>query len=75
MTKNEFITWLEEHKDALTTWNIVLDEENMSDDVAGCFFDSKTGNWKVYINKERGRHRIRLETNDEAQAFDNYFCL
>ncbi len=75
MKKKEFKKWLDEKKDALATWNVVVDEEDMSDYVVGCFFDNNTRKWKVYINKERGRHRIRLETDDEKQAFDKLKSL
>ena len=75
MSKEEFIKWFEDYKDGLTTWKVDIDNENMTDYVVGCFRDNKSGTWKVYINMERGRHRIRLETNNENQAFDKLKSL
>ncbi len=49
-------------------WKIVLDQESFADFVLGCFWDKTKKCWKVYINNERGRHRIRLETSEEDMA-------
>lgn len=75
MSKIEFLKWLEEKRGALAMWNVSVDEENLSDYVVGCFYDSKSETWKVYINKERGKHRVRLETKDEEQAFSKLRAL
>lgn len=75
MNKIEFMRWFEERKDALAMWTVSIDEENMSDYVIGCFFENKSETWKVYINKGRGKHSVRLETNDEKQAFNKLSVL
>ena len=31
--------------------------------------------WKVYVNNERGRHRIRLMTENEEEAFDELLSI
>ena len=31
--------------------------------------------WKVYINNEGGRHRIRLETISEEKALDKLYSM
>lgn len=75
MKKEDFMSWFEEKQDALAMWSVSVDEENLSDFVVGCFFDRKSETWKVYINKERGKHRVRLETKDEEQAFNKLQAL
>ena len=70
MKKEDFMNWLTDQQDALTPWTVAVDKENLADFVVGCFFDNDSATWKVYINKERGEHRVRLETQDEEQAFN-----
>ena len=75
MKAKEFEIWLKDKKGLIGRWKVEPDNENMADYVVGCFRDNKSETWKVYINRERGRHRIRLETNDENQAFDKLKSL
>lgn len=75
MSKEEFKKWFEEKQDALTIWKVDIDNENKADYVVGCFYDSKSDTWKVYINKEQGKHRLRLETKDENKAFSKLKSL
>lgn len=70
MKKEDFMSWLTDQQDALTPWTVAVDKEKLTDFVVGCFFANDSATWKVYINKERGEHRVRLETEDEEQAFN-----
>ena len=56
-------------------WKIAIGELNMSDFTLGCYFDNSSGLWKVYINNERGRHRIRLETKSEEEALSKLYDM
>ena len=56
-------------------WKIAIGELNMSDFILGCYFDNSSGLWKVYINNERGRHRVRLQTESEEEAFDELLSI
>lgn len=51
-------------------WHICVDYEAFADFCIGCFYDEKEEKWKVYINYERGLHRILLITENEEEAFD-----
>ena len=48
----------------------MVGQEVFADFSMGCFYDDAAKRWKVYINYERGRHRIRLSTEDEEEAFE-----
>ena len=39
------------------------------------FYDTCEKKWKVYVNNERGRHRIRLITENEEEAFDDLLSI
>ena len=38
-------------------------------------YDTCEKKWKVYVNNERGRHRIRLITENEEEAFDDLLSI
>ncbi|MFT3984212.1 MAG: hypothetical protein QM697_09895 [Lachnospiraceae bacterium] len=75
MTKKEFEQKQTDLQKLVGQWEIVINAEVLSDFAIGCFYDEKTQCWKVYINNERGRHRIRLETKDEGEAFEELFSM
>ena len=39
------------------------------------YYDTCEKKWKVYVNNERGRHRIRLITENEEEAFDDLLSI
>ncbi len=75
MTKKEFEQKQDNLQKLVGQWQIVINEEMLSDFIMGCFFDKINHCWKVYVNNERGRHRIRLETEDEGKAFDELYSI
>lgn len=75
MTKKEFEQKQVDLQNRVGQWQIVINKEVLSDFVLGCFYDEINHFWKVYVNNERGRHRIRLETEDECKAFDELFSI
>ena len=50
-------------------------EKIFADFTIGCFYDTCEKKWKVYVNNERGRHRIRLITENEEEAFDDLLSI
>lgn len=75
MKKDEFLIKLKDIQDSLGNWNVELGEETFADFIIGCFFDETIGQWKVYVNRERGRHSIRLVTENEEEAFDKLLAI
>ncbi len=75
MKKEGFLLMKEGLQKKVWPWKIETEEEWFSDFVIGCFFDSKSNLWKVYMNHERGRHRIMLETKNEDAAFEKLLDL
>ena len=75
MTKSEFIKKTEHYHGNVGGWDIVLDNLSLADFVIGCYYDRDTKMWKTYINNERGRHRIRLETISEEKALDKLYSM
>lgn len=75
MTKKEFEQKQVDLQNRVGQWQIVINKEVLSDFIMGCFYDEINHFWKVYVNNERGRHRIRLETEDEGKAFDELFSI
>ena len=75
MSRKEFENRLEEFQEKVGMLKIVVGYEAFADFTIGCFFDFETGKWKVYRNEERGIHIIRLETEDEEEAFEALFSM
>lgn len=75
MNRNEFEKIQDELQKKIGMWKIVIGEESLADFVIGCFFDNTNNQWKVYINNEKGRHRIRLQTGVEGLAFDKLLSM
>lgn len=51
------------------------ENEVFSDFTIGCFYDLIDNKWKIYVNNEKGRHRIRLMTDNEEEAFDELLSI
>ena len=62
-------------QDELGKWRLETDNEIFADFTIGCFYDVCENKWKVYVNNERGRHRIRLITESEGEAFDELLSI
>ena len=75
MKKEEFVKLQQELQSKLGRWQLDVEKELFIDFSMGCFYDEEQKKWKVYINNERGRHRIRLVTTDENEAFDEVLSM
>lgn len=75
MNKNDFIDIKDELQHKLGIWNLEINEEILADYTIGCFYDEDDNKWKVYVNNERGRHRIRLITEKEEEAFNELLSI
>lgn len=56
-------------------WNVMLGQNSQADFVMGYYFNQDSGMYDVYINEERGRHRIRLSTTDELMALEKLLSM
>lgn len=75
MRKHEFLFITKELQSQLGRWQLYVGEEIFADFSMGCFYDVNVDKWKVYVNNERGRHRIRLVTENEEEAFDELLSI
>lgn len=75
MKREEFYKEIELLKEKIGMWQIVTEELDMADFVLGYYFDDDSKQWKVYINNEKGRHRVRLETSSEEKALDKLYDM
>ena len=75
MKKEEFLVIMKELQRKLGRWQLEVEEEVYGDFSMGCFYDVNERKWKVYVNNERGRHRIRLITTDEEEAFEELLSI
>lgn len=75
MNRKEFLKIKEELQGKLGKWKLEIGDEIFADFTIGCFYDTCERKWKVYVNNERGRHRIRLMTENEEEAFDELLSI
>lgn len=75
MKRNDFENMKESLQKQVGIWKIVTEKKSLSDFVLGCFYDLKDNKWKVYINNEKGRQHIRLQTDSEDIAFDRLLSM
>lgn len=75
MNKKELLKIEDELQCKLGKWKLEIDNEILTDFTIGCFFDVGENKWKVYVNNERGRHRIRLTTENEEEAFNELLSI
>ena len=66
----EFKKWLEDNQPQLGMWTVETEKKVVKDFTMGCYFDSDTNKWTVYIVGERGQYTVWLETEDEDKAYD-----
>ena len=62
-------------KEKIGRWKIAINELCLGDYILGYYFDNDSQLWKVYINYERGRHRVRLETKSEEEALSELYDM
>lgn len=75
MTEELFERKKDEIRSQMGQWEIESGEEVFSDYSIGYFYDAIEEKWKVYINNERGRHRIRLATSNKSEALEHLMSL
>lgn len=75
MKRNEFIKNQKDLQEKLGRWRLETENEVFSDFTIGCFYDLIDNKWKIYVNSEKGRHRIRLMTDNEEEAFDELLTI
>lgn len=75
MKRNEFIKNQKYLQEKLGRWRLETENEVFSDFTIGCFYDLIDNKWKIYVNNEKGRHRIRLMTDNEEEAFDELLSI
>lgn len=75
MNQREFMSKTKDLHSKLGRWQLYVGEESFADFSMGCFYDDIEKRWKVYINYERGRHRIRLTTENEKEAFEELLSM
>lgn len=75
MNKNEFMKNKRKLQSELGKWQLEIGNEILTDFTIGCFYDVSESKWKVYVNNERGRHRIRVITESEEEAFDELLSI
>lgn len=75
MKRNEFIKNQKDLQEKLGRWRLETENEVFSDFTIGCFYDLIDNKWKIYVNNEKGRHRIRLMTDNEEEAFDELLTI
>lgn len=75
LKRNEFIKNQKDLQEKLGRWRLETENEVFSDFTIGCFYDLIDNKWKIYVNNEKGRHRIRLMTDNEEEAFDELLSI
>ena len=53
----------------------MLEQNSKADFVMGYYFNQNSSMYDVYINNERGKHRIRLSTSDELMALEKLLSM
>ncbi len=75
MNKEEFMSMADSLRKEIGRWQLVIGEEYFDDFSMGCFYDQEDGKWKVFINRERDWHYIRLSTESEEEAFGELLSM
>lgn len=75
MTENEFLNKKDELQCQMGRWTIEIGVEIFADYVMGYFYDKRDKKWKVYINNEHGRHRIRLISSNQSEAIEELLSM
>lgn len=69
MTLDEIESEINNLKTKITPWQVFINQNSRTHFSMGVFFDKDKDFWIVYINDER-KYRIRLETKNKKEAFD-----
>lgn len=75
MDKHELLNKINQLKDEIGMWEIALNEHREADFVIGYYYDDAAGKYNVYINNERGRHRVRKSTENEIGALEKLLSI
>lgn len=62
-------------KPQIGMWDIAFNESTMADFVVSYMYNEQTNEYEVYINIERGRHRVRRITSDEIEALEKLYLM
>ena len=68
MTKQDFLTMIENDSPFLAEYRVIVDRLSMSSNVLGCY--QENGNWKVYATSDKGKVSIYKVTTKEEEAFE-----
>lgn len=75
MQKEEYLNRIHADKDKIGMWHVMLGQNSKADFDMGYYYNQNSGMYDVYINNERGSHRIRLSTNDELMALNKLLSM
>ena len=75
MQKEEYLNKINACKDKIGMRNVMLGQNSQADFIMGYYYNQNSGMYDVYINNERGRHRIRLSTTDELMALEKLLSM
>ena len=70
MKKQEFVRWVSQYENSIAFWKIEIEELAEGECTIGCYYSGEKKSWIVYLNDDRGKHRVRLETENEEKAYD-----
>ena len=69
MTLDEIESEINNLKTKIAPWQVFINQNSQTQFSMGVFFDKDKDFWIVYLNDER-KYRIRLETKNKKEAFD-----
>ena len=75
MKKEEYLNRINASKDKIGIWDVMLEQNSKADFVMGYYFNQNSSMYDVYINNERGKHRIHLSTSDELMALEKLLSM
>lgn len=75
MNKEDYLKKINENKDKIGIWSVMLEQSSRADFVMGYYFNQDSNMYDVYINNERGRKKIRLSTSDELMALEKLLSM
>ena len=75
MKKEDYLKKINDDKDKIGIWSVVLEQSSKAGFVMGYYFNQDSNMYDVYINNERGRTRIRLSTSDELMALEELLSM
>ena len=70
MKLSDFNSWFKDKKNLIGLWHVEPNKNTLGQFTIGCYFDSSKNKYIVYKNGERNNRIIRLETEDEDEAYN-----